>query len=69
MRGKVVFSVHLYSAVIHVDSRMLSALVEDDGEREEGTGRRQRKGGYTVSMFLETGQIKMAAGGIAKAML
>ena len=29
------FSVHLYSAVIHVDSHMLTALGEDDGEREE----------------------------------
>ena len=47
------FDVHLYRAVIHVDSDMLTALVEDDGEREE----RERTGKGVNWNIIEIGRI------------
>ena len=47
------FNVNLYRAVIHVDSDMLTALVEDDGEREE----RERTGKGGNWNIIEIGRI------------
>ena len=53
------FNVHLYSAVIQVDSHMLTALGEDDGEK---VGERELGGDRTGSRGMQEGLWEIKSG-------